>query len=92
MPPGHVGPQYDIPTDQRWMARALCHEVDPELFHPSGTPSHATVQARAAKSVCAKCPVREDCLDYALTAWPRPEGVWGGSTDAERREMRRRSA
>jgi WhiB family redox-sensing transcriptional regulator len=42
-----------------------------------------------AKRVCAGCPVRRACLDYAITN--RIElGIWGGMTEKERREERRR--
>jgi WhiB family redox-sensing transcriptional regulator len=37
-----------------------------------------------AKSICAECPVRAECLDYALSI-REPHGIWGGLTEAERR-------
>lgn len=43
----------------------------------------STQEVRRAKSICAVCPVRRECLDFALKtqqAW----GVWGGLTSAER--------
>jgi WhiB family redox-sensing transcriptional regulator len=58
--------------------------MDPELWFPEQGGSGAT-----AKLICAKCPVRRECLDYAL-AEPEPlMGVWGGLTAHERRQPRR---
>lgn len=39
-----------------------------------------------AKRYCATCPVRERCLEWALNA-REPLGIWGGLTEAERREL-----
>lgn len=70
---------------RRWQDAALCAEVDPDLFFPeTGEP------AEPAKQVCAGCPVREPCLDYALEhaaigAW----GIWGGMTERDRRKLKR---
>jgi hypothetical protein len=69
--------------------RAACREVDPELFFPtaeSGTVWQA--QVAAAKAVCAGCPVRAECLAWALQALP--DGVAGGMTPQERRREGRR--
>jgi hypothetical protein len=63
-------------------ASALCAEVDPELFFPEKGGSPA-----AAKAVCAECPVTALCL---ATFGPLVgEGVVGGLTAGERRELRR---
>jgi WhiB family redox-sensing transcriptional regulator len=53
-----------------WARRGACREADPELFY-----AHRC--ADEAKAVCAGCPVRQECLAYAL-ALPEKEGVWGG--------------
>jgi WhiB family redox-sensing transcriptional regulator len=45
--------------------------------------------AGPAKAVCAACPVREQCLEWAI-ATRQEDGVWGGLTDNERRRLRRR--
>jgi WhiB family redox-sensing transcriptional regulator len=69
-----------------WMAKGACRSSDPELFFPSHGVSAATM-ARA-RAVCAICPVRGECLAHAL-AEVDAVGVWGGTTDRERRAMRR---
>jgi WhiB family redox-sensing transcriptional regulator len=71
------------------MARAACRDADCELFFPLGPVGPGAVSAREAKSVCETCPVREPCLEYALTHGCA-DGVWGGLTELERRALRRR--
>lgn len=72
-----------------WRQRAACQGVDAQIFYPI-----TDEQADDAKSVCASCHVREACLEWALTNREH-DGVWGGTTERERRRMvrqRRRSA
>ncbi|WP_053851826.1 WhiB family transcriptional regulator [Streptomyces sp. NRRL B-24085] len=73
-----------------WRERAACRDVDPDLFFPIGTAGLTLVQVDEAKAVCARCPVRERCLQWALAAG-QVEGIWGGTTESERRATRRRS-
>ena len=73
----------NITSPPAWTVDALCAQVDPELFYPEvGAPN------RDAKAVCAGCEVRSECLAYALAHRER-FGVWGGTTERERRRMRR---
>ena len=62
---------------QDWMAQALCAEIDPDLWYPD--PGDAAT-ARAAVAVCGVCPVRAECLDYAMATETQGgrHGVWGG--------------
>jgi WhiB family redox-sensing transcriptional regulator len=71
-----------------WRHRARCRDVDPELFFPVGTTGPAEAQVQAAKAICALCPVREDCLQWALDT-AQDAGVWGGLSEEERRALRR---
>lgn len=64
-----------------WVKDALCAQTDPELFFPEKGGS-----TKAAKKVCAACPVAEQCLDYALREGERI-GIWGGRAPRERRRM-----
>lgn len=57
-----------------------CHDVDPAVFHPDPDDENA---AEFAKSVCACCVIRLDCLVLALHT-PDLDGVWGGLTAVER--------
>jgi WhiB family transcriptional regulator, redox-sensing transcriptional regulator len=72
-----------------WMSRSACRRADPELFFPSGTDG-APERAMKAKAVCVRCPVRAECLAFAL-ATSQKHGVWGGTTEDERRTMTRRN-
>ena len=75
--------------DGDWRDGAVCRETDPELFFPTATGGHAyNAQVAAAKAVCAACPVRAECLTFALDALA--VGIAGGLTEAERRRLRRR--
>ena len=76
---------------QTWRAKAACHGLDPTIFYPA---TDDDADAESAKSVCAQCPVSDDCLEYAL-GFREKEGVWGGATERERRRIirqRRRAA
>jgi WhiB family transcriptional regulator, redox-sensing transcriptional regulator len=75
--------EYELATREPWMERSACRGLDPNLFFPErGQPTET------AKGVCGECPVREDCLDYSIRTrqvW----GVWGGTSERERRGLRR---
>jgi WhiB family redox-sensing transcriptional regulator len=49
-----------------WRDQAACLDEDPELFFPVGSTGPALEQTERAKAVCADCPVRAACLDWAL--------------------------
>ena len=69
-----------------WRKHAACRGLDPELFHPER--GEVTDQA---KHVCFGCPVRDECLTYALTHFEK-FGIWGGLSERERRPLRKRLA
>ena len=66
----------------RWRELAACRGTDLEVFFPGRGQS-----AGAARQVCAACPVRQPCLDYAITN-RITHGIWGGLTERERRALR----
>ncbi|MET9646186.1 WhiB family transcriptional regulator [Streptomyces syringium] len=74
-----------------WRHNAVCREEDPDLFFPVGNTSAAVLQAEEAKAVCRRCPVREQCLQWALESG-QDAGVWGGLSEDERRSLKRRVA
>lgn len=74
-----------------WRHRAACREEDPELFFPIGNTGPALLQIEEAKAVCRRCPVREECLQWALETG-QDAGVWGGLSEDERRALKRRNA
>jgi WhiB family transcriptional regulator, redox-sensing transcriptional regulator len=72
-------------ADEAWESRAQCRGGDGEIFFTPGA-----AQEFRAKAVCRSCPVRWECLAYALKN--RVEhGVWGGLTDRERRRVLNRA-
>ncbi|WBB62480.1 WhiB family transcriptional regulator [Streptomyces sp. WMMC500] len=74
-----------------WRERAACLHADPELFFPAGNSTPTLNQIAEAKTVCRTCPVAAPCLEWALRLG-QVHGIWGGTTERERREMRRAEA
>ena len=71
-----------------WRQKAACRNTDPDLFFPVGTTGLAIDQIEAAKIVCRQCEARDDCLEFAL-ATNQEAGVWGATSEEERRKMRK---
>jgi WhiB family transcriptional regulator, redox-sensing transcriptional regulator len=76
-----------------WREEAACAETDPALFFTPPADEHEkakekVARIRAAKAICAGCPVIRDCLAWAIETDDR-EAILGGTTPAERKSMRR---
>ena len=71
-----------------WQAHAACAGSDPKIFFPVA--GHANL-AKKAKRICAGCSVSDECHDYAQDLMMK-YGVWGGTTEKERRQIRRGAA
>jgi WhiB family redox-sensing transcriptional regulator len=71
-----------------WWSRAACRSADPELFFPVSLSGAGASEMEEAKAMCAKCTVRSHCLSAAL-ALGHVHGIWGGTTEDERRRLRR---
>jgi WhiB family redox-sensing transcriptional regulator len=67
---------------ESWMNRGDCHGLETSIFFPE---TKAGLVAPLA--ICAQCPVRTDCLRYALRH-NIGEGVWGGYSERGRRRLR----
>jgi WhiB family redox-sensing transcriptional regulator len=67
-----------------WMAKGNCAMEPPSTFFPS---DGAGVEH--ARRICATCPVKDDCLEYALRN-RIDHGVWGGCSERERRRILKR--
>lgn len=78
-------------ADYTWRSQAICRDTDPDLFFPIGTTGQALVQIDRAKEVCGVCPVKSDCLEYALET-NQDSGIWGGLDEEQRRNIRRQAA
>jgi WhiB family transcriptional regulator, redox-sensing transcriptional regulator len=69
-----------------WRSAAACAGSDSEVFFPAPEDQAGIDRAKA---ICESCPVREACLQYALST-NQSDGVWGGLDAQERRRLRRR--
>jgi len=67
-----------------WWTMAACRSADPELFFPLSSTGGAQAHVNRAKAVCARCQIRQQCLDYAIESHQK-YGVWGGTSEEERR-------
>lgn len=68
----------------RWMRDAACKGMDPALFFVEG----AGPAKNKAVAVCARCPVRTECLEYAIELGEQ-HGIWGGVGRDIRNRVRR---
>ena len=66
-----------------WADKAKCLVAEPDTFFPEKGGS-----TREAKRICSGCPVKDECLEYALENDER-FGIWGGLSERERRKLRR---
>jgi WhiB family redox-sensing transcriptional regulator len=69
--------------DTVWMAEGKCREIPPAVFFPNDG-----VGVEVARRICADCPVKSPCLEYALRS-RIDHGVWGGTSERERRRIAR---
>jgi WhiB family redox-sensing transcriptional regulator len=74
---------YEFPRD------ALCRGMDTNIFYP--VPGDE-VGVAVAKGYCALCPVAAECLAFALAHEDVTDGIFGGTTGAERDRLLRRTA
>ncbi|EIE97827.1 WhiB family transcriptional regulator [Saccharomonospora glauca] len=73
-------------TNSEWWHSAACRDEDPELFFPISDMGPGAQQTARAKAVCARCPVRDACLNHALENG-LDHGIFGGLTEHERRAL-----
>jgi WhiB family redox-sensing transcriptional regulator len=66
-----------------WMGKGNCNQSSPAIFFPNDG-----IGVAAAQRICASCPVRVACLEYALTNH-FVHGVWGGASERQRLRMQR---
>ena len=77
------------PASPDWVSDAACHGMETEIFFAFDDVRGIKRARRLAlaRTVCASCPVAEQCLETALNT-PRTYGIWGGTTPAERQMMK----
>lgn len=69
--------------ESKWRDSALCAEISSEYFFADD--SH---NVKTAKSICAKCPVKIECREYAMNNLDLKYGVFGGLTARDRGVIR----
>jgi WhiB family redox-sensing transcriptional regulator len=84
--PGKRDPFHE--RDTTWQNQAACAGHDPEMWSPPDIARYKHTLARhnatrQAKNICNQCPVKTQCLDYALKQDIR-YGIWGGYDQYER--------
>lgn len=77
-----------IESDE-WRRTAACRDTDPDLFFPVGTTGPAIEQIANAKAVCRQCDSQAACLEFAI-ATNQDSGIWGGTSEEERRQLRKK--
>lgn len=79
-----------IPVPGPWADEAACAS-DPDAMYPDKVPS---ASARLAVAICGRCPVRRECLTYAMAVerTTAAHGVWGGMTADQRRKAQARAS
>jgi len=82
-------PRSDLGPAGNWRAASACLRADTDIFFPISTAGLGTIQVAEAKAICARCPVRRQCLEFAQANEP-VYGIWGGTTHEERQRARRR--
>lgn len=84
--------KYQNADTLEWQLQSACRKADPQLFYMDENMRGKDKEDRikAAKAVCATCPVRAACLNYALDN-REVYGVWGGTSEEERARMRGQS-
>lgn len=81
-------------TDEVWQLKAACRGPQAAIFFP---PAHferkdeKEAREARAKAICATCPVKRPCLDYAIRI-REPHGIWGGLNEVERKQHASRRA
>jgi hypothetical protein len=85
-PPRHHPPALPVQALVGWQYRAACRGTDLTVFFPGRGES-----AEPARQICASCPVRQPCLEFALSH-EITHGIWGGLAERDRRALRTRQA
>ncbi|HEX9969421.1 MAG TPA: WhiB family transcriptional regulator [Acidimicrobiales bacterium] len=81
-------------TDEVWQVRASCRGPQAAVFFPPSSferKDEKEAREARAKEICATCPVRKPCLDYAIRI-KEPHGIWGGLNEVERKQVLARRA
>lgn len=84
LPPDATPVVRELRRADSWVAHAACAGQPASWFFPERGESTAE-----AKAICADCPVRVPCLEWALETNTN-FGIWGGTSEHQRKRMRAR--
>lgn len=76
-------------VDEVWQVKAACRGPQAAVFFPPSSferKDEKEGRETRAKAICAACPVRKPCLDYAIRI-REPHGIWGGLNEVERKQL-----
>ncbi|HEX7166545.1 MAG TPA: WhiB family transcriptional regulator [Acidimicrobiales bacterium] len=76
-------------TEELWQIKASCRGPQAAVFFPPTSferKDEKDEREARAKAICATCPVRKPCLDYAVRI-REPHGIWGGLNEVERKQL-----
>lgn len=80
-----------LPKPPAWTAQAACVGMDPDLFYLDKSDPFAAHARVVIKEVCGACPVRQQCLDYAIDNGEQ-YGIWSGRSFASSARPKRGAA
>lgn len=81
----HTLAPLDGATPQEWRLKGACRDYDPDMWHAEPDDPAKTTKTEAAKAICWHCPVRVECLGWALAG--NMSGVWGATTELQRHRL-----
>jgi WhiB family redox-sensing transcriptional regulator len=76
-------------TEEVWQVKASCRGPQAAVFFPPTSlerKDEKEERETRAKAICATCPVRKPCLEYAIRI-REPHGIWGGLNELERKQL-----
>lgn len=80
----------EYPNFKKYGPPACTNVSDRDIFFPETGDTNREQKVKEAKKACAGCPYLTACFEYAISN-PEEQGIWGGTTEFERRRMRRRA-
>lgn len=71
-----------------WKWDAACQGMGPEVFYlEQGQKTENIMKVQAARQICGRCPVKVECLRYAVDNYIGT-GIWAGTTPLQRKRLR----